>query len=106
MYREGLGCRERIAALASSSQHVLARRRHCPKNGVLLAGHALADPDEETTTHSSLHSMHEIPRMINVGDKAPAFKLDDHLGKTVSSEDLYGKKNVMLLFYPLDFTPT
>ncbi len=44
--------------------------------------------------------------MIQVGDKAPAFKLEDHLDGTISSEDLYGKKNVMLLFYPLDFTPT
>ena len=44
--------------------------------------------------------------MINVGDKAPAFKLNDHLGREVSLEQYAGKRHVMLLFYPLDFTPT
>lgn len=44
--------------------------------------------------------------MITVGTKAPAFELEDHLGRKVSLGQFAGKSHVMLLFYPLDFTPT
>ena len=44
--------------------------------------------------------------MITVGSKAPAFELDDHLGREISLGMFSGKAHVMLLFYPLDFTPT
>ena len=44
--------------------------------------------------------------MIAVGDKAPAFKLPDHLGREIGLAQFAGKRHVMLLFYPLDFTPT
>jgi peroxiredoxin len=44
--------------------------------------------------------------MIAVGDKAPGFKLADHLDREVGLEQFAGKRHVMLLFYPLDFTPT
>ena len=44
--------------------------------------------------------------MIEIDTEAPAFTLKDHLGRAVSLEQFRGKKHVMLLFYPLDFTPT
>jgi len=44
--------------------------------------------------------------MIRPGTKAPAFELDSHLDAKVSSASFAGKKNVLLVFYPLDFTPT
>ena len=44
--------------------------------------------------------------MIAEGTKAPAFELEDHLGRKISLEQFAGKSQVMLLFYPLDFTPT
>jgi peroxiredoxin len=44
--------------------------------------------------------------MIAVGEKAPGFKLTDHLDREVTLEQFAGKRHVMLLFYPLDFTPT
>jgi peroxiredoxin len=44
--------------------------------------------------------------MIAVGDNAPGFKLADHLGRELSLEQFSGKRHVMLLYYPLDFTPT
>ena len=44
--------------------------------------------------------------LIAVGDKAPPFKLTDHFRREISLEAFAGKQNVMLLFYPLDFTPT
>ena len=44
--------------------------------------------------------------MIEPGTQAPAFELDSHLDQTVRSADFAGKKNMLLVFYPLDFTPT
>jgi len=40
-----------------------------------------------------------------VGDEAPEFTLKSHLDKDVSLSDYRGKKNVVLAFYPLAFTP-
>ncbi len=42
--------------------------------------------------------------MIKEGQKAPDFKLDDQLGKSVSLKDFKGK-TVVLYFYPKDMTP-
>lgn len=44
--------------------------------------------------------------LIAAGDKAPDFKLDSHLDQEVSLSDFSGSKNVLLVSYPLDFTPT
>ncbi len=44
--------------------------------------------------------------MIAVGDRAINFSLKDHLGREVSLASFKGERHVMLLFYPLDFTPT
>jgi peroxiredoxin Q/BCP len=42
--------------------------------------------------------------MPKVGDTAPAFTALDQDGKSVSLADFAGKKNVLLYFYPKDFT--
>ena len=42
--------------------------------------------------------------MLNIGDKAPEFTLEDKDGKAVSLSDFAGKK-VVLYFYPKDNTP-
>lgn len=49
-----------------------------------------------------------IPPMsiIAAGAEAPDFELDSHLDSKVKLSDYRGKKSVMLVFYPLDFTPT
>lgn len=44
--------------------------------------------------------------IISTGSDAPAFELESHLDSKVSLAEFAGKKNVMLVFYPLDFTPT
>ena len=44
--------------------------------------------------------------MISKGSPAPGFSLTDQFGRTVSLDQFRGKHHVMLLFYPLDFTPT
>ncbi len=42
--------------------------------------------------------------MLNKGDMAPDFELESHLEKKVKLSDLRGK-NVVIAFYPLDWTP-
>jgi peroxiredoxin len=41
-----------------------------------------------------------------IGSAAPGFVLKDHFGRTVDLARFKGKRNVMLVFYPLDWTPT
>jgi peroxiredoxin len=43
---------------------------------------------------------------LKPGDMAPDFTLPSTVGEKVTLSDYRGKKNVLLLFYPLDFSPT
>ena len=43
---------------------------------------------------------------IAVGQAAPDFSLKDQYDKEVKLSDFKGKKNVVLVFYPLDWSPT
>jgi peroxiredoxin len=42
---------------------------------------------------------------LQPGDAAPDFTLPSTVGDKVTLSDFRGKKNVLLLFYPLDFSP-
>lgn len=42
---------------------------------------------------------------LKVGDMAPDFTLPSTVGEKVTLSDYRGKKSVLLLFYPLDFSP-
>jgi len=42
---------------------------------------------------------------ISVGQAAPEFALKDQSQKEVKLSDFKGKKNVVLMFYPLDWSP-
>jgi peroxiredoxin len=43
---------------------------------------------------------------LNVGDPAPDFELPGHRGgEKFKLSDQRGKKNVVMVFYPLDWTP-
>lgn len=44
--------------------------------------------------------------MTQVGDQAPDFTLSDQFDRQITLSSFKGKANVMLLFYPLDWTPT
>jgi peroxiredoxin len=44
--------------------------------------------------------------MIEPGASAPGFSLKDHLGRQVQLADHRDRHHVLLLFYPLDWTPT
>lgn len=42
---------------------------------------------------------------LEVGDRAPDFRLPDHSGGYIRLSDYRGKKNVVIAFYPLAWTP-
>jgi peroxiredoxin len=42
---------------------------------------------------------------LKPGDMAPDFTLPSTVGEKVTLSDYRGKKNVLLMFYPLDFSP-
>jgi mycoredoxin-dependent peroxiredoxin len=42
---------------------------------------------------------------LKPGDSAPDFTLPSTVGDKVTLSDYRGKKNVLLMFYPLDFSP-
>ena len=42
---------------------------------------------------------------LKAGDEAPDFELRSHRGGTIKLSDFRGKKNVVLAFHPLAFTP-
>jgi peroxiredoxin Q/BCP len=46
-----------------------------------------------------------VGETLKVGDKAPDFALRSQDGRTVALHDYLGSKNVVLYFYPKDFTP-
>jgi hypothetical protein len=51
-------------------------------------------------------AIHPAPGFaLEVGDAAPDFRLKSTSGKPVSLGDYRGKKNVVIQFYVLDFTP-
>ena len=43
--------------------------------------------------------------MPSVGEAAPEFKLASTEGREISLSEFKGKKNVVIAFYPLDFSP-
>lgn len=61
---------------------------------IVAAGGAVADDKKD-----------DKPVELNVGDTAPTFQLLNDLGKTWSSSDHFGKRWVVVYFYPGDFTP-
>jgi peroxiredoxin Q/BCP len=44
--------------------------------------------------------------MIEIGSKAPDFTLNSHFGVPFTLSEFVGKRHVLLVFYPLDWTPT
>jgi peroxiredoxin len=47
----------------------------------------------------------DVAAEIKVGDVAPDFTLKDQDQKDIKLSDYRGKKNVVLAFYPLDWSP-
>ena len=42
---------------------------------------------------------------VKVGDKAPDFTLPSQMGDNVTLSEYFGKKNIVLYFYPMDDSP-
>jgi peroxiredoxin len=43
--------------------------------------------------------------VLKVGQPAPDFSLKSHLGQTVRLSDYRGRRNIVLAFFPLAWTP-
>jgi peroxiredoxin len=50
-------------------------------------------------------SVKEFRMSLKVGDPAPDFELRSHRGNTIKLSDFRGRKNVVVAFHPLAFTP-
>lgn len=46
-----------------------------------------------------------VATAVEVGDKAPDFKLPSTIGKDISLSQFQGKKHVLIEFYEADFSP-
>jgi peroxiredoxin Q/BCP len=44
----------------------------------------------------------DVMAKVKVGDKAPDFTLPSQTGKNVTLSSFFGKKNIVLYFYPKD----
>jgi len=53
----------------------------------------------------SINKLMAQKNKIKVGDKIPNFTLDDQNGNRFSVSDLFGKKAMVIYFYPKDDTP-
>ena len=49
-------------------------------------------------------SLWEVRKLLAVGDAAPNFRISTDNGSYVALEDFLGKQNVVVYFYPKDFT--
>ena len=78
----------------------------------MIPGEFLHPPrrDRELRLEGSATPPFDLPNrhmtIIQPGSKSPSFELDSHKGDRVGSAAFAGKKNLLLVFYPLDFTPT
>jgi hypothetical protein len=78
-------------------------RRH-QKEGVSDSSHLRAESIILYWTPLCLRKSEDS--MIKDGQEAPDFALQDQFGRTIALEQFRGKHHVLLLFYPLDWTPT
>ena len=65
------------------------------------------DKEDDVYTHAKavLQMLQEhLPKPIKVGNPAPDFTLSAHDGKSYTLSQFRDKKNVVLAFYPKDFT--
>ena len=71
-------------------------------------GYAFSKRTHEAPSELTFLIAHQFTMtIIQPGADAPAFELDSHdLESKVKSADFAGSKAMLLVFYPLDFTPT
>jgi mycoredoxin-dependent peroxiredoxin len=72
----------------------------------LASVECLSAPPGLGTLLPRLSTSGENTMSIAVGDKAPDFTLQDQDKKEIKLSDFAGKQNVVLVWYPLDWSPT
>lgn len=88
---------ERANLLTSGMPSVTKLTANRPRNGLMTMASILPTAESEWKINHGEHIM-------NIGEYAPDFTLQDKDGKTVSLSDFKGRK-VVLYFYPKDNTP-
>jgi peroxiredoxin len=80
---------------------------------MLLPGAALSTARQSSIIFAATHESNLLDRShqeevmaIAIGQAAPDFTLKDQYDKEVKLSDFKEKKNVVLVFYPLDWSPT
>ena len=67
---------------------------------------ATSRPSEQGRPWTPANNEGKPDIMIAEGTSAPKFTLQDHFAREISLEDFHHRHHVLLLFYPLDGTPT
>src|SRR5882757_9054416 len=67
---------------------------------IISSGNRFSPPTHSITCKGRIHMA------IAVGQAAPDFNLKDQYDKEVKLSDFKGKKKVVMMFYPLDWSPT
>ena len=68
---------------------------------VIAGGLACSQTNQKTTTTAPKTTT----GIVKIGDGAPDFEMRNQDQIKVSLSEFKGKKNVVLMFYPADFTP-
>src|SRR5262249_24609110 len=114
--REGLGARPRGSPERDRAHDGAAPpRRHAPARRAVMAaagaasiaglGRELESRRAPLETSSSRGEEDKAMAVIKVGTMAPEFKLKDENANEVALSSFRGKQNVVLCFYPFDFSP-
>jgi cytochrome oxidase Cu insertion factor (SCO1/SenC/PrrC family) len=72
---------------------------------LLLASFFIAGCSDEASTETGSTQDTTEQNGLEVGTQAPEFRLKNQDQTTVALSDYKGTKNVILVFYPADFTP-
>lgn len=71
----------------------------------MMAALILGGCSSGTGTSSGTDGEYGEQNGLEIGTAAPDFRLKNHEQQTVALSDYKGIKNVILVFYPADFTP-
>jgi len=78
-----------------------------PETDTLALARAVWSPRSDSVRYfATLQKLEEHIVALTVGQTAPDFTLKDQNQKEVKLSDFAGKKRVVLMFYPLDWSPT
>lgn len=96
-----------MRAASSFVRASVSRAAGCPHSIQGLESFRMNELVLGCSTNNWFNDKEEVDSMPEVGDMAPDFELKSHLekDKKVKLSDFRGKKNVVIAFYPLAWTP-